>query len=225
MWSFFCTWKLINWELFWQAIEKVKTDKTDKPYQDVKILNVTVPKSWSSWFLWPVPSTVYTGLVIGRWSFKRTVLYFFLQINLSIFKKSWGMGLHINLYFHRFCMNVGIDYILRMQCNTFIHELFLAQIPYFLYLDLCFKHICTVFFSALLVECIFVFGTIVFLGTTSVMYFWVLKDCSEKISLNTTCSVWHSCFIIKRGIINCFVVLGGVINVRDQICKPFLNCM
>lgn len=29
----------------WQAIEKVKTDKTDKPYQDVKILNVTVPKS------------------------------------------------------------------------------------------------------------------------------------------------------------------------------------
>lgn len=30
---------------FWQAIEKVKTDKADKPYQDVKILNVTVPKS------------------------------------------------------------------------------------------------------------------------------------------------------------------------------------
>ncbi|WOL18547.1 peptidyl-prolyl cis-trans isomerase CYP71 isoform X1 [Canna indica] len=28
-----------------QAIEKVKTDKSDKPYQDVKILNVTVPKS------------------------------------------------------------------------------------------------------------------------------------------------------------------------------------
>ncbi|KAF3455296.1 hypothetical protein FNV43_RR05744 [Rhamnella rubrinervis] len=28
-----------------QAIERVKTDKTDKPYQDVKILNVTVPKS------------------------------------------------------------------------------------------------------------------------------------------------------------------------------------
>ncbi|XXG77109.1 hypothetical protein AAC387_Pa08g1334 [Persea americana] len=28
-----------------QAIEKVKTDKTDKPYQEVKILNVTVPKS------------------------------------------------------------------------------------------------------------------------------------------------------------------------------------
>ncbi|KAJ0806414.1 putative peptidylprolyl isomerase transcription factor WD40-like family [Helianthus annuus] len=28
-----------------QAIEKVKTDKGDKPYQDVKILNVTVPKS------------------------------------------------------------------------------------------------------------------------------------------------------------------------------------
>ncbi|KAK9156695.1 hypothetical protein Scep_003269 [Stephania cephalantha] len=28
-----------------QAIEKVKTDKMDKPYQDVKILNVTVPKS------------------------------------------------------------------------------------------------------------------------------------------------------------------------------------
>ncbi|KAI4322392.1 hypothetical protein L6164_022094 [Bauhinia variegata] len=28
-----------------QSIEKVKTDKTDKPYQDVKILNVTVPKS------------------------------------------------------------------------------------------------------------------------------------------------------------------------------------
>ncbi|KAK4255217.1 hypothetical protein QN277_008242 [Acacia crassicarpa] len=28
-----------------QAIEKVKTDRTDKPYQDVKILNVTVPKS------------------------------------------------------------------------------------------------------------------------------------------------------------------------------------
>ncbi|KAH9660059.1 peptidyl-prolyl cis-trans isomerase CYP71 [Citrus sinensis] len=28
-----------------QAIEKVKTDKNDKPYQDVKILNVTVPKS------------------------------------------------------------------------------------------------------------------------------------------------------------------------------------
>ncbi|KAF1886125.1 hypothetical protein Lal_00045354 [Lupinus albus] len=28
-----------------QGIEKVKTDKTDKPYQDVKILNVTVPKS------------------------------------------------------------------------------------------------------------------------------------------------------------------------------------
>ncbi|KAK7272208.1 hypothetical protein RJT34_28677 [Clitoria ternatea] len=28
-----------------QAIEKVKTDKTDKPYQDVKILNVTVPKA------------------------------------------------------------------------------------------------------------------------------------------------------------------------------------
>ncbi|KAJ9188701.1 hypothetical protein P3X46_000071 [Hevea brasiliensis] len=28
-----------------QAIEKVKTDKADKPYQDVKILNVTVPKS------------------------------------------------------------------------------------------------------------------------------------------------------------------------------------
>ncbi|XP_058202369.1 peptidyl-prolyl cis-trans isomerase CYP71 [Rhododendron vialii] len=27
-----------------QAIEKVKTDKADKPYQDVKILNVTVPK-------------------------------------------------------------------------------------------------------------------------------------------------------------------------------------
>ncbi|XP_039118155.1 peptidyl-prolyl cis-trans isomerase CYP71 [Dioscorea cayenensis subsp. rotundata] len=27
-----------------QAIEKVKTDKNDKPYQDVKILNVTVPK-------------------------------------------------------------------------------------------------------------------------------------------------------------------------------------
>lgn len=28
-----------------QGIEKVKTDKGDKPYQDVKILNVTVPKS------------------------------------------------------------------------------------------------------------------------------------------------------------------------------------
>ncbi|XP_028808292.1 peptidyl-prolyl cis-trans isomerase CYP71 [Neltuma alba] len=28
-----------------QAIEKVKTDRADKPYQDVKILNVTVPKS------------------------------------------------------------------------------------------------------------------------------------------------------------------------------------
>lgn len=28
----------------WQAIEKVKVDKADKPYQDVKILNVTVPK-------------------------------------------------------------------------------------------------------------------------------------------------------------------------------------
>lgn len=28
-----------------QAIEKVKTDKGDKPYQDVKILNVTIPKS------------------------------------------------------------------------------------------------------------------------------------------------------------------------------------
>ncbi|GMH11120.1 hypothetical protein Nepgr_012961 [Nepenthes gracilis] len=28
-----------------QTIEKVKTDKNDKPYQDVKILNVTVPKS------------------------------------------------------------------------------------------------------------------------------------------------------------------------------------
>ncbi|XP_020260314.1 peptidyl-prolyl cis-trans isomerase CYP71 [Asparagus officinalis] len=28
-----------------QGIEKVKTDKNDKPYQDVKILNVTVPKS------------------------------------------------------------------------------------------------------------------------------------------------------------------------------------
>nr|XP_043613658.1 peptidyl-prolyl cis-trans isomerase CYP71 [Erigeron canadensis] len=28
-----------------QAIEKVKTDNGDKPYQDVKILNVTVPKS------------------------------------------------------------------------------------------------------------------------------------------------------------------------------------
>ncbi|KAF9596982.1 hypothetical protein IFM89_014696 [Coptis chinensis] len=28
-----------------QGIEKVKTDKTDTPYQDVKILNVTVPKS------------------------------------------------------------------------------------------------------------------------------------------------------------------------------------
>ncbi|KAF4385461.1 hypothetical protein G4B88_005793 [Cannabis sativa] len=28
-----------------QGIEKVKTDKSDKPYQDVKILNVTVPKS------------------------------------------------------------------------------------------------------------------------------------------------------------------------------------
>lgn len=28
-----------------QSIEKVKTDKNDKPYQDVKILNVTVPKS------------------------------------------------------------------------------------------------------------------------------------------------------------------------------------
>ncbi|XVF05211.1 hypothetical protein REPUB_Repub05bG0152500 [Reevesia pubescens] len=28
-----------------QAIEKVKTDKADKPYQEVKILNVTVPKS------------------------------------------------------------------------------------------------------------------------------------------------------------------------------------
>lgn len=28
-----------------QALEKVKTDKGDKPYQDVKILNVTVPKS------------------------------------------------------------------------------------------------------------------------------------------------------------------------------------
>lgn len=28
-----------------QGIEKVKTDKADKPYQDVKILNVTVPKA------------------------------------------------------------------------------------------------------------------------------------------------------------------------------------
>ncbi|KAH0454720.1 hypothetical protein IEQ34_016644 [Dendrobium chrysotoxum] len=28
-----------------QAIEKVKTDRNDKPYQDVKIVNVTVPKS------------------------------------------------------------------------------------------------------------------------------------------------------------------------------------
>lgn len=28
-----------------QAIEKTKTDRNDKPYQDVKILNVTVPKS------------------------------------------------------------------------------------------------------------------------------------------------------------------------------------
>ncbi|CAK9153829.1 unnamed protein product [Ilex paraguariensis] len=28
-----------------QAIEKVKTDKADKPYQDVKILNVTVPNN------------------------------------------------------------------------------------------------------------------------------------------------------------------------------------
>jgi hypothetical protein len=30
---------------FLQAIEKVKTDKNDKPYTDVKILNVTVTKS------------------------------------------------------------------------------------------------------------------------------------------------------------------------------------
>ncbi|MBA0757646.1 hypothetical protein Gotri_020730 [Gossypium trilobum] len=29
-----------------QGIEKVKTDKADKPYQDVKILNVTVPKTF-----------------------------------------------------------------------------------------------------------------------------------------------------------------------------------
>ena len=28
-----------------QAIEEVKTDKGDKPYQDVKMLNVMVPKS------------------------------------------------------------------------------------------------------------------------------------------------------------------------------------
>jgi peptidylprolyl isomerase domain and WD repeat-containing protein 1 len=28
-----------------KQIEKVKTDKNDKPYQDVKILNVTVPKT------------------------------------------------------------------------------------------------------------------------------------------------------------------------------------
>nr|KYP33190.1 Peptidylprolyl isomerase domain and WD repeat-containing protein 1 [Cajanus cajan] len=37
----------MNFSLFKvsSAIEKVKTDKTDKPYQDVKILNVTVPKS------------------------------------------------------------------------------------------------------------------------------------------------------------------------------------
>ncbi|KAG0562118.1 hypothetical protein KC19_9G119800 [Ceratodon purpureus] len=28
-----------------QAIEKVKTDRNDKPYTDIKILNVTVPKS------------------------------------------------------------------------------------------------------------------------------------------------------------------------------------
>lgn len=41
----FCLKKLINRELYWQAIEKVKTDKGEKPYQDVKILNVTVPKS------------------------------------------------------------------------------------------------------------------------------------------------------------------------------------
>ncbi|EOA12273.1 hypothetical protein CARUB_v100079920mg, partial [Capsella rubella] len=27
------------------GIEKVKTDKNDRPYQDVKIVNVTVPKS------------------------------------------------------------------------------------------------------------------------------------------------------------------------------------
>nr|KYP38270.1 Peptidylprolyl isomerase domain and WD repeat-containing protein 1 [Cajanus cajan] len=35
----------MNFMLNKHAIEKVKTDKTDKPYQDVKILNVTVPKS------------------------------------------------------------------------------------------------------------------------------------------------------------------------------------
>lgn len=28
-----------------QAIEKVKTDRNDKPHQDVKILNVTIPKT------------------------------------------------------------------------------------------------------------------------------------------------------------------------------------
>jgi len=106
MWTFFCTLKLINWELFSQAIEKVKTDKTDKPYQDVKILNVTVPKSWSSWFLWPVPSAFYTGLVIGWWSSNRTVLYF----NLSIFFKKLGKGTLYQPLFHRFCMNVEIDY-------------------------------------------------------------------------------------------------------------------
>lgn len=34
----------LNIMLCHQAIEKVKTDKNDKPYTDVKILNVTVPK-------------------------------------------------------------------------------------------------------------------------------------------------------------------------------------
>lgn len=42
------SWDLINHSFsfgFLQSLEKVKTDKGDKPYQDVKILNVTVPKS------------------------------------------------------------------------------------------------------------------------------------------------------------------------------------
>ena len=54
---------LLNFCIFKQTIEKVKTDKADKPYQDVKILNVSVPKPWSS--ILEIVSSTWLLIMLG----------------------------------------------------------------------------------------------------------------------------------------------------------------
>lgn len=116
-----------------------------------------------------------------------------------------GKGTLYQPLFHRFCMNVEIDY--SSHAMQHLHSWTLSVTNSLFPLS-------WVVFQAQLYCLLFCFASGMyfcfwynsFSGYNQCNALWILKDCSDKISLNTiTCSVWHSCFIIKRGIINCFL--------------------